>query len=169
VEEVSSRIFEAEHSKKYEAPQNFMQALWNAAGPAVGSMLTQLDLIKVEQEGDEVDVEPDFSKIDPQLIDFLVKEAGENPKEVIDYINTVSIQLVHYGEDKETEEEATPSNKEPLTHDKGGGTTPASKTQGTLPRAPEASLAEETAKETATMMAGGDEEGAQSVSMALGG
>ncbi len=103
---MSSGIFDAEHSKKYETPQNFMQALWNAAGPAVGSMLTQLDLIKVKLEGDEVDVEPNFSKIDPQLIDFLVEEAGENPKEVTNYINTVSIQLVHYGEDKETEEEA---------------------------------------------------------------
>jgi hypothetical protein len=169
VEEVSSGIFDAEHSKKYEMPQNFMQALWNAAGPAVGSMLTQLDLIKLELEGDEVDVEPDYSKIDPQLIDFFVEEAGENPKEVIKYINTVSMQLVQYGEDTETEEEATPPNKEHLTHDKGEGTTPASKTQGTLPRAPEASLAEETAKETATRMAGGDEEGAQSMSMAPGG
>ena len=79
------------------------------------------------------------------------------------------MQLVHYGEDTETEEEATPSNKEHLIHDEGGGTTSASKTQGTLPRAPEASLAEETAKETATMMAGGDKEGAQSMSMVLGG
>ncbi len=35
VEEVSSRIFDAEHSKKYETPQNFMQAPWNASGPAV--------------------------------------------------------------------------------------------------------------------------------------
>ena len=80
----------------------------------------------------------------------------------------MSIQLVHYGEDKETEEEATPSNEAPLTHDKGGGTTPASKTQGTLSRAPEASLAEETAREIANMAAG-DKEGAQSVRMAQSG
>jgi hypothetical protein len=51
--EVSLGIFDVEHSKKYEMPNSFLQALWNAAGPSVGSMLTQLDLIKVELEGDE--------------------------------------------------------------------------------------------------------------------
>ncbi len=39
--EVSSGIFDAEHSKKYETPNSFLQALWNAAGPSVGSMITQ--------------------------------------------------------------------------------------------------------------------------------
>jgi hypothetical protein len=48
--EVSSGIIDAEHSKKYEMPNSFLQALWNAAGPSVGSMLTQLDLIKVKLE-----------------------------------------------------------------------------------------------------------------------
>jgi hypothetical protein len=76
--EVSSGIFDAEYSKKYETPTSFLQALWNAAGLSVGSVLTQLDLIKVKLEGDEAGVDPDFSKIDAQLIDFLIKEAREN-------------------------------------------------------------------------------------------
>jgi hypothetical protein len=76
--EVLSGIFEAEHGQKYEEPANFLQALWNVAGPSVGSMLTQLDLIKTKLKGDEAGVEPDFSQIDGQLIDFLIKEAGES-------------------------------------------------------------------------------------------
>jgi hypothetical protein len=59
--EVSLGIFDAEHSKKYAMPNSFLQALWNMAGLSVGSMLTQLDLIKVELEGDEAGVDPDFS------------------------------------------------------------------------------------------------------------
>ena len=50
--EVSLVIFDAEHSKKYETPNSFLQALWNAAGPSVGSMFTQLDIIRDELEGE---------------------------------------------------------------------------------------------------------------------
>ena len=135
----------------------------------MGSMLTLLDLIKDELAGEEVDVEPDFSKIDAQLIDFLIDEAGDDPKEVIDFINSATSQLAKYEKDTETEEEVSLPDEEPPDHDDGGGKTPASKTQRSLPRAPEASLAEETAKETATIMAGGDKEGAKSMSMAQGG
>ena len=58
--------------------------------------------------------------------------------------------------------------EEVLTPKEGGGTSPASKTQGTLPGAPEASPAEGAAKETDTTMVNGDKEGAQSMSMAQG-
>ncbi len=58
--------------------------------------------------------------------------------------------------------------EEALTPEEGGGTSLASKTQGTLPGAPEASPTEEAAKETNTTMADGDKEGAQSMSMAQG-
>jgi hypothetical protein len=58
--------------------------------------------------------------------------------------------------------------EEALTPKEGGGTSPASKTQGTLPGAPEASPAEGAAKETDTTMVDRDKEGAQSVSMAQG-
>jgi hypothetical protein len=58
--------------------------------------------------------------------------------------------------------------EEALTPEEGGGTSPAVKTQGLLPGAPEANPAEGVAKETNTTMEGRDKEGAQSVSMAQG-
>jgi hypothetical protein len=83
--------------------------------------------------------------------------------------------LDKYKEGNKMEVEATPSNvqeghtnNEILTPKKRGGTTTASKTQGLLPRAPEVSLAEETAMETTNVVAR-DKEGAQSKSMAQSG
>ncbi len=61
------------------------------------------------------------------------------------------------------------TNKDAFASDKGGGTTSASKTQGLLPRASEASFTDEITTETARKMAARDKEGAQSVSMAQGG
>ncbi len=58
------------------------------------------------------------------------------------------------------------SEEEALTQVEGGGMSTASKTQGTLPRAPEGSPAEGAANGTDTEMSDGDKEGAQSVSMA---
>ncbi len=173
--EVSLGIFDAEHSKTYEMPNNFLQALWNTAGPSVGSMLTQLDLIKIKLEGDEAGVDPDFSKIDAQLIDFLIEVAGENIDECIAYINNVIKKLKKIEEGKDMEANAAPpnvgeghTNKDAFASNKGGGTTSASKTQGPLLRASEASLTDETATETARKMAARDKEGAQSVSMVQG-
>jgi hypothetical protein len=174
--EVSSGIFDAEHSKKYEEPINFLQALWNAAGPSVGSLLTQLDLIKTKLEGEKAGVEPDFSKTDAQLVDCLIEEAGENADECIAFINSVIVKLNKYKEGNKMEKKIMQSNvqegcpdKDAFAPNKGGGTTPASKTQGLLPRAPKASPAEGAAMETAIMMAGGDKEGAKSMSMVQGG
>jgi hypothetical protein len=100
------------------------------------------------------------------LIDFLIKEAGKDTNNVIDFIDQIANQLSKYdkesnaGEDKEGYPNAHPFNK-------GGGPNEASKTQGTLPRAPEATPAGGTAAATATM-AEGDEKGMQSMSMASG-
>ncbi len=174
--EVSLGIFYAEHSKKYETPNNFLQALWNAVGPSVGSMLTQLNLINVELEGDEAGVDPDFSKIDAQLIDFLIEEAGENIDECIAYIDNIIEKLNKFKEGKYTEADTAPpyvgkghTNKDAFASNKQGGTTSAGKTQGPLPRASEVSLTGETSMETARKMVAGDKEGAQSMSMAQGG
>jgi hypothetical protein len=174
--EVPLGIFDAEHSKKYKTPNNFLQALWNAAGPSVGSMLTQLDLIKVKLEGDEAGVDPDYSKINAQLIDFLIEEAGENIDECIAYIKNVIKKFNKFKEGKDMEADTAPpnvgerhTNEDAFASNKGGGTTLAIKTQGLLPRASEASLTDETATEAARKMAAGDKEGAQSVSMAQGG
>jgi hypothetical protein len=138
-------------------------------------MLTQLDLIKAELEGDEAGVEPDLSKIGAQLLDFLIKEAGEDIDECITFINSVITKLDKYEEKEEKEMKITQSDapegrpeEEALTPEEGGGTSPASKTQGLLSGAPEASPAEGATKETNTTMEGGDKEGAQSVSMAQG-
>jgi hypothetical protein len=173
--EVSSGIFEAEHGQKYEEPANFLQALWNVAGPSVGSMLTQLDLIKTKLKGDEAGVEPDFSQIDDQHINLLIQEAGEDTDKCINFIDSVIAKLDKYKEMEDTEMEITQSRmpegrteEEALTPKEGGGASLASKTQGTLPGAPEASPAEGAAKETNTTMADGDKEGAQSMSMAQG-
>ncbi len=83
-------------------------------------------------------------------------------------------ELEKYGEDNEMEAEVAQSNvreghtnEEAPALDKGGGITPASKTQGPLPRALEMRLAEETVMKTART-AVGDKEGAQSMSMAQG-
>jgi hypothetical protein len=173
--EVSLGIFDAEHSKNYKTLNSFLQALWNAAGPSVGSMITQLDIIRDKLEGEAAGVDPNFSKIDIQLIDFMIKEAGEDTDECIAFIEDMIKTLNKYKEGNKMEAEATPSNvqeghtnEEILAPEKGGGTTTASKTQGLLPRAPEVRLAEETAMETANMAAG-DKEGAQSMSMAQSG
>jgi hypothetical protein len=108
-------------------------------------------------------VDPDFSKIDTQLIDFLIKEAGKNIAECIAFINNIIKKIDKFKEGNDTEAEATPpnmgeghTNEDAFAPDKGGGTTPTSKTQEPLPRAPGASLTEETATETARMMAAGD-------------
>jgi hypothetical protein len=53
--EVSSGEFEAAHSQKYQQPENFLQALWNKAGPAIGSMKIMLELMKTKFEGEAQD------------------------------------------------------------------------------------------------------------------
>jgi hypothetical protein len=91
------------------------------------------------------------------------------------FINSVITKLDKYKEKEETEMEITQSDapegrpeEEALTPKEGGGTSPASKTQGLLPEAPAVSPMEGVAKETNTTMEGKDKEGAQSVSMAQG-
>ncbi len=101
----------------------------------MGSMLTQLDLIKTKLEREKVRVEPDFSKTDAQLVDYLIKEAGENTDECIAFINSDIVKLNKYEEGNKTEKEIMQSNvqegcpdKDAFAPDKEGGTTPASKT-----------------------------------------
>ncbi len=134
------------------------------------------NLIKVKLEGDEAGVDPDFSKIDTQLIDFFIEKAGENIDECIAYINNVIKKLEKFEEGKDMKADAAPPNvgeghthKDTFASNNGGGTTSASKTQGPLPRASDVSLTDETATETARKMVARDKEGAQSVSMAQGG
>ncbi len=50
-QEVLSGEFDAAYVKKYANPKIFLHALWNAAGPSAGAMVTCFDIIKVELEG----------------------------------------------------------------------------------------------------------------------
>jgi hypothetical protein len=144
------------------------------AGPSVGSMTILLDLIKDKLEGDLAEMNPDFTKIAIQLIYFMIEEAGEDPEVCIAYISSMIEELDKYDEDNKMMAEVAQSNvRDGHTNEeapalvKGGGPTPASKTQGLLPRALETCLAEETVMETARTVVG-DKEGVQSVSMAQG-
>jgi hypothetical protein len=44
--EVESEEFETAHAQKYKEPLNFCQALWNEAGPSVGSMKIMLEMLR---------------------------------------------------------------------------------------------------------------------------
>jgi hypothetical protein len=56
--EVSSGVFDAEYNKKYTDSTNFLQLLWNTAGPLVGVMIIQLELIKEELGADILGIQP---------------------------------------------------------------------------------------------------------------
>ncbi len=90
----------------------------------------------------------------------MVHEAGEDRDNQINYIEQIMAELEQLSQTK--------SCNKALSPDKGIGQSNASKTQGTLPGAHEASPTEEAAIDLATM-AGQDKEGAQSLSMAIPG
>jgi hypothetical protein len=75
--EVSSGVFEATFSKKYEDPKDFKQELWNRAGPLPESMIVYLNLLRDELEYARTDLP---FKVEPfwRQYDLLVKENGEN-------------------------------------------------------------------------------------------
>jgi hypothetical protein len=60
--EVSSGKFEAAHGQKYKEPANFLQALWNKAGPTVGSMNIMLDMLQTEVRGELAGLQADLTK-----------------------------------------------------------------------------------------------------------
>jgi hypothetical protein len=59
-QEVSSGEFNATHSKKYVNPTTFRHALWNAAGPSAGAMVTCLGILKDELEGELAGIPEEF-------------------------------------------------------------------------------------------------------------
>jgi hypothetical protein len=101
-QEVSSGEFDATHSKKYVNPTNFRQALWNAAGPSAGAMVTCLGILKDELKGELAGIPAEFKNQPEQLISFLYEEAGTEPNAAINYIIAISAQLSHLdGEESE--------------------------------------------------------------------
>jgi hypothetical protein len=129
-------------------------------------MIIMLDLIRTGFKGEVAGLKADLTNIPQVLIEFLVKESGEDSNNAIDFIDNIAEQLNKFnkernaGDDKTRESDALPPDKE----DKPSK---ASKTQRTLPRAPEANPAEETAAATPTT-AEGDKKGTQSMSMVPG-
>jgi hypothetical protein len=155
--EMSSGVFDATDSNKFEEPNNFKKLLWNIAGPSPGSMIILLDLLKDDLEADHAGLSTNFDRIPMKLLEFMVLDAGEDWENQIKFIKQIIEEL-------EQIDEAESHNKD-FSWD-GGTDQPsiARKTQGMLPGAHEASPTEEAAIESA-MMAGRDKEGAQSLSV----
>ena len=153
---VSSGVFGVAHSNKFESPENFKQLLWNVAGPSPGSMTIMLELLKDDLEDDQAGLPADFKQIPPSILEYMVSEAGEDRGDQIKFIKEIM---------EAVEQIAQSNNHSKASLEEGGGQQQeASKTQGTLPGAQEASPTEEAAIEPA--MAGQDKEGAQSLSVA---
>jgi hypothetical protein len=97
--EVSLGEFEAAHSHKYQHPENFLQALRNKAGSAVGSMKIILKLMKTEFEGEVAGLMADSSNVPQTPIDFLIKEAGKDPHDAIAFLNQIFDELSQFDEE----------------------------------------------------------------------
>jgi hypothetical protein len=169
--EVESGEFKVSHAQKYKEPLNFRQALWNEAGPSIGSMKIMLEMLRTKFEGELVGLQADLTNYPQRLIDFLIKEAGENLKDAIAFLDLTLDQISQYKEDDPEEKNDngdSDKDADELPPDKEGKQLEASKTQGMVPRAPEATPTEGSAASTINTMEG-DKEGPQSMSMVPGG
>ncbi len=75
---MSSGVFDATDSNKFEEPNNFKKLLWNIAGPSPGSMIILLDLLKDDLEADHAGLSTNFDRIPMKLLEFMVLDAGED-------------------------------------------------------------------------------------------
>jgi len=129
-----------------------------------------LDMMRTEFEGELVGVQADLTTYSQVLTDFLIEEAGKDPRDMIAFLEMTLAQISQYKVENLEETDANEAfDKDPnaLPPDKEDKQIEASKTQRTVPRAPEASPAEGVT--TTINMTDGDKEGQQSVSMASGG
>jgi len=154
--EVASGVFDTSYTNTFEEPNTFKELLWNIAGPSVGSILIFLDLLKDDLKAEEAGLPAGFNKIPVNLLTLLVKGAGKERGEQIEYIEEILEALDKISQTNSQDEEPSPDE---------GTNEEASKTQGTLPGAHKVSPTEKAAVEPATP-AGQDKEGAQSLSMA---
>ena len=114
-----------------------------------------LDLLKDDLKAEEAGLPAGLSVTPANLLALLTEEAGKEHEEQIKFIDEILVAL----------NTISNSNSHTETPNTDVGTNEeASKTQGTLPGAQKASLAEEAAVEPANP-AGRDKEGAQSTSM----
>jgi hypothetical protein len=100
------------------------------------------------------------------LSSYLIKEAGENTNNAMNFTNKITYQLEEY-DNKESDGDHL-GDPEALPMDKGEEQNKASKTQWKLPGAPKANPAKGTAANIA-LLAEGDKKGTQYLSMASGG
>ncbi len=68
--EVFSGKFEAAHGQKCKDPANFLQALWNKAGPSVGSIKIMLEMFWTKFEGELAGLQEDLTNYPQKIIDF---------------------------------------------------------------------------------------------------
>ncbi len=115
-----------------------------------------LELLKDDLKDNQAGLPADFKRIPPSILEYMVSEAGEDCGDQIKFIEEIMEAMEHI---------AQSNNHSVASLDEGGGQQQeASKTQGTLPGAQEASPTEAAAIEPA--MAGRDKEGVQSLSVA---
>jgi hypothetical protein len=141
-------------------------------------MVTCLDILKDKLAGQLAGVPAEVRDLPEQLINFMYKEAGEDPNNAIKFITHVSHQLSQFdegegGEDNKSHVKAITYAKDApvedaLGIDNEGTQEGASKTQGSLPGVHQMSPKAGAINELATA-AGGDKEGVQSMSVAPGG
>jgi hypothetical protein len=170
VTKVDSGVFDPIHAQRYIEPTNFRQALWNEAGPTVGTMNVMLEMIWTEFEGELLGMKADLTHFSQNLINLLIEESGEVPNDMNALLNQTSADISQYKEQHNKDKDihkVIAEDQDALPPDKEVQQSVASKTQGTVLRAPEATPMEGIA--TTVNTTAGDKEGPQSVSMAPGG
>jgi hypothetical protein len=104
-------------------------------------MKIMLKLMKTEFKGEVAGLTADSSNVPHTLIDFLLEEAGKDPHDTIVFLNQTANQLSQFDEESNAgNNKDRDTNAHPLNL--GDKHSKASKTQGTLPRAPQATLQE---------------------------
>ncbi len=129
--EVDSGVYQAIHKQKYVTPKNFCQQLWNDGGPSVKLMKILLEMIKMELKGKAAGLEADMSHFFTALIDFMIKEAGEDSNDALAFLEHIAIEIKQWEEEySEDDDHATPIAKpqDSLPPDKEAEQFEASKT-----------------------------------------
>ncbi len=127
-------------------------------------------MIKTELEGELTGLPADMTQFFRPLIDFMIKEVGEDPKDAIAFIDQIATEILQWEEehDKDDDVNMIPAKlQNALPPNKEAKNLQASKTQGMVPSAPTANPTEGITDAVETTA--GDKEGPQSLSMAAGG
>ncbi len=105
-------MFDANHAQRYVEPANFHQALWNKAGPTVGTMKVMLEMIWTEFKGELLGMKTDLTHFSQNLINLLIKESGEDPNDMIALLDQTSADISQYKEQHNKDKDSTkPSQK----------------------------------------------------------